>query len=76
MATGGLPVNMAPNNCTFQTLFLKNKMPLQVGASHKQQKGHIIIFSLKKCQKKFICHRTIKKQLPDRFHSLITNIDK
>ena len=52
MATGGLPVNMAPNNCTFQTLFLKNKMPLQVGASQKQQKRQIIIFSLKKLKKK------------------------
>ena len=76
MATGGPPVNTAPNICTLQTLFLKNKMPLQVGASQKQQKRHIIIFSLKKCQKNVICHRTIKKQLPDRFHSLITNIDK
>ena len=54
MATGGPPVNTAPNICTLQTLFLKNKMPLQVGASQKQQKRHIIIFSLKKCQKKML----------------------
>ena len=52
MATDGPPVYTAPNICTLQTLFLKNKMPLQVGASQKQQKRHIIIFSLKNIKKK------------------------